>query len=50
MNVPNSHASFNHVIPPPLPPRRRERKEGVPDAHLAQKRQAPDAPQVIIIL
>lgn len=44
VNVPNTHA-FNHHVAPPLPPRRRERKES--DAvHLAQIRQAPDAPKL----
>lgn len=43
VNVPNTHA-YNHV-PPPLPPRRRERKES-DAAHLAQIQQAPDAPQL----
>lgn len=44
VNVPNTQA-FNHHVPPPLPPRRRERKES-DAAHLAQIRQAPDAPQL----
>lgn len=44
VNVPNTH-SFNHVIPPPLPPRRREKKE-FNAVFMAQIRQAPDAPQV----
>lgn len=44
VNVPNVHA-FNHHVPPPLPPRRREKKE-IDAIHLAQIRQAPDAPEV----
>lgn len=44
VNVPNAHA-FNHHVPPPLPPRRREKKE-LDAVHLAQIRQAPDAPEV----
>lgn len=34
-----------HVVPPPLPPRRRERKE-FEALFIAQSRQPPDAPQV----
>lgn len=48
VNVPNAHA-FNHHVPPPLPPRRREKKE-IDAIHLAQTRQAPDAPEVIVLL
>lgn len=46
VNVPNTHAyNHHHHVAPPLPPRRRERKES--DAvHLAQIRQAPDAPKL----
>lgn len=44
VNVPNTHA-FNHHVAPPLPPRRRERKESEA-VHLAQIRQAPDAPKL----
>lgn len=43
VNVPND--AFNHHVPPPLPPRRREKKE-LDAVHLAQIRQAPDAPEV----
>lgn len=34
-----------HVVPPPLPPRRKERKE-FEALFIAQSRQPPDAPQV----
>lgn len=44
VNVPNTHA-FNHHVPPPLPPRRCEKKESEA-VRLAQIRQAPDAPQL----
>ena len=42
VNVPNNTHSFK---PPPLPPRRKERRE-FEAAFSAQNRQAPDAPQV----
>lgn len=47
VNVPNYNSCNN---PPPLPPRlvRRDRKE-VDAVFIAQTRQAPDAPQVILI-
>lgn len=45
VNVPHT-SSLNHVMPPPLPPRRREKKE-FDAVFMAQIRQAPDAPQVI---
>lgn len=46
VNVPSSSSSVTHVAPPPpLPPRRREKKESEA-ADWAQKKQAPDAPQV----
>lgn len=41
VNVPNSH-SFNHHVPPPLPPRRREKLE----SDRSTVRQAPDAPEL----
>lgn len=43
VNVPNAH-NFCH-IPPPLPPRRREKPESEA-VRLAQIRQAPDAPEL----
>lgn len=45
VNVPNTHAFNHNHVPPPLPPRRREKKE-LDAVHLAQIRQAPDAPEV----
>lgn len=47
VNVPHA-STFNHVAPPPLPPRRREKKE-FDTVFMAQIRQAPDAPQVFFI-
>lgn len=46
VNVPNVLG----VVPPPLPPRRRERKSIEFDAlFIAQSRQPPDAPQVVFL-
>ena len=46
VNVPTAANVEYRAAPPPLPPRRKERTESCAD--LAQKRQAPDAPMVII--
>ncbi|XP_053957630.1 protein son of sevenless [Anastrepha ludens] len=42
VNVPSPLSTEYRSVPPPLPPRRKERTESCAD--LAQKRQAPDAP------
>ncbi|XP_067620371.1 protein son of sevenless [Eurosta solidaginis] len=42
VNVPSPLSTEYRSVPPPLPPRRKERSESCAD--LAQKRQAPDAP------
>lgn len=47
VNVPPPLTNEYRSVPPPLPPRRKERTESCAD--LAQKRQAPDAPTVSYI-
>ncbi|XP_017859715.1 PREDICTED: protein son of sevenless [Drosophila arizonae] len=42
VNVPAANSMEYRAVPPPLPPRRKERTESCAD--MAQKRQAPDAP------
>lgn len=44
VNVPVTASVELRTIPPPLPPRKKERNENCAD--VAQKRQAPDAPTV----
>jgi len=44
VNVPTASNLEYRAVPPPLPPRRKERTESCAD--MAQKRQAPDAPTV----
>lgn len=44
VNVPSANSIEYRAVPPPLPPRRKERTESCAD--MAQKRQAPDAPTV----